>query len=154
MDSSEDLEGQGRKALSFEPVIPGLPSLEEIDSSDEDMPPLLRAFKANKTKKVVRRLEQWEIDAALALDVSDYVPREIPRCLTGDDYAAQALKAIHDEVTEVKQMVREYNRQYQKLIREEYEARGYVDMEFTVCVDDFVDDKINKKREDKDEKAR
>ncbi|KAL6633568.1 hypothetical protein ACP70R_026239 [Stipagrostis hirtigluma subsp. patula] len=131
MDSSEALEGAGGGKVVAEPVIGGLPSLDEIDSSDEDVPPLLRALKPNKTKKIVRRLTQREIDYPTRHD--------------------EELKALRDELAEAMWMSREYNRQYQKLVRQEYEAKGYVDMEFIVCADDF-EDKL-KKKEDKDEKA-
>ena len=48
------------------------PLKKEIDSSDEDVPRMLRAWKANCAE-----VGEWEIDGALTLQVDGCIPREL-----------------------------------------------------------------------------
>lgn len=84
--------------------------------------------------------------------LSDYVPREIPGSPTHQN---PKLKELRDSVTKVMRLSREWWRQYQASVRQEYEAKGYVDMEFIVPVP--IDEYFQEGKDDegkKDEKAR
>lgn len=70
------------------------------------------AWKANRTKKVVPRLEQWEVDSAMTLEVDDYVPREIPGSPGDED---SELIGLRDFMVKVMWRSREFNRQHQAL---------------------------------------
>jgi hypothetical protein len=112
-----DGEGEGKKVVAAPTV--GIPRV------------ILNDLAASKMKKVVIRLEQWEIDDALAMDVSDYVSRLLPGSPTHQD---PKLEELRDHGAKTMGLVQEWHRQYQALVRQEYEAKGYVDMEFVVPV--------------------
>jgi hypothetical protein len=60
----------------------------------------------------VPRLEQWEVDSAMTLEVDDYVPREIPGSPGDED---SELIGLRDFMVKVMWRSREFNRQHQAL---------------------------------------